>query len=125
MVAQTAPAVRVAISETLGLAPGTIKPGQLVTGLKKLGFDYVFGARSDLAHAAIRHAQRYSSAPLAPACEPQAQARCMLLLLQAHPCKRSVPCAMHGPARSPLRPCATPPTPFPHPEPQTPCLAPT
>ena len=44
MVAQTAPAVRVAISETLGLPPGTIKPGQLVTGLKKLGFDYVFGA---------------------------------------------------------------------------------
>ncbi|KAI8472703.1 MAG: hydrogenase [Monoraphidium minutum] len=42
MVAQTAPAVRVAIAETLGLAPGAVKPGQLVTGLKQLGFDYVF-----------------------------------------------------------------------------------
>jgi iron only hydrogenase large subunit-like protein len=43
MVAQTAPAVRVAIAETLGLPPGAVKPGQLVTGLKMLGFDYVFG----------------------------------------------------------------------------------
>ncbi|KIY97918.1 NADH dehydrogenase I subunit G [Monoraphidium neglectum] len=42
MVAQTAPAVRVAIAETLGLPPGAVKPGQLVTGLKMLGFDYVF-----------------------------------------------------------------------------------
>jgi iron only hydrogenase large subunit-like protein len=39
---QTAPAVRVAISETLGLPPGAVTQGQLVTGLRKLGFDYVF-----------------------------------------------------------------------------------
>lgn len=42
MVVQTAPAVRVAIAETMGLAPGAITPGQLVTGLRQLGFDYVF-----------------------------------------------------------------------------------
>jgi iron only hydrogenase large subunit-like protein len=41
-VIQTAPAVRVAIAETLGLPPGAIKTGQLVTGLKMLGFDRVF-----------------------------------------------------------------------------------
>ncbi|KAI8463907.1 MAG: hydrogenase [Monoraphidium minutum] len=42
MVAQIAPAVRVAIAETLGLAPGAVTAKQMVTGLKKLGFDYVF-----------------------------------------------------------------------------------
>lgn len=39
---QIAPAVRVAISEGFGLKPGTITPQQLVTGLKQIGFDYVF-----------------------------------------------------------------------------------
>jgi NADH-quinone oxidoreductase subunit G len=42
MVVQTAPAVRVAIGEEAGLAPGSITTGQMVAGLKKLGFDYVF-----------------------------------------------------------------------------------
>jgi NADH-quinone oxidoreductase subunit G len=42
MVAQTAPAVRVAIGEEAGLAPGSITTGQMVAGLKRLGFDYVF-----------------------------------------------------------------------------------
>lgn len=39
---QIAPAVRVAVSEGFGLKPGTVTPQQLVTGLKQLGFDYVF-----------------------------------------------------------------------------------
>jgi NADH-quinone oxidoreductase subunit G len=42
MVAQTAPATRVAIGEELGLAPGSVSTGQMVAGLKALGFDYVF-----------------------------------------------------------------------------------
>jgi NADH-quinone oxidoreductase subunit G len=42
MVAQTAPAVRVAIGEEAGLAPGSVSTGQMVAGLKRLGFDYVF-----------------------------------------------------------------------------------
>jgi len=41
-VVQIAPAVRVAIAETLGLAPGDVSTGQLVAGLRKLGFTYVF-----------------------------------------------------------------------------------
>ena len=45
-VVQTAPAVRVAIAETMGLAPGEVTAGQMVTGLKQLGFDYVFGERA-------------------------------------------------------------------------------
>lgn len=43
MVSQIAPAVRVAIAETLGLQPGEVTIGQIVTGLKMIGFDYVFG----------------------------------------------------------------------------------
>ena len=42
MVAQTAPATRVAISEELGLPSGTISTGRMVAALRKLGFDYVF-----------------------------------------------------------------------------------
>lgn len=44
LVAQTAPAVRVAISEEFGLAPGTSSTGKLVSALRKLGFKYVFDA---------------------------------------------------------------------------------
>lgn len=42
LVVQVAPAVRITISEGFGLEPGTIKTQQLVSGLKQLGFDYVF-----------------------------------------------------------------------------------
>ena len=42
MVAQTAPAVRVAIGEEVGLPPGAIETHQMVAGLRQLGFDYVF-----------------------------------------------------------------------------------
>lgn len=42
MIAQCAPAVRVAISEEFGMAPGTVSTGKLVASLKRLGFDYVF-----------------------------------------------------------------------------------
>ena len=38
---QVAPAVRVAIAETLGLAPGATTPKQLAEGLRRLGFDEV------------------------------------------------------------------------------------
>lgn len=43
LVAQTAPAVRVSIGEEVGLPPGTAVTGKLVTALRRLGFDYVFG----------------------------------------------------------------------------------
>jgi NADH-quinone oxidoreductase subunit G/NADP-reducing hydrogenase subunit HndD len=42
VVVQTAPAVRVAIGETAGLGPGAVLTGQMVAGLKRLGFDRVF-----------------------------------------------------------------------------------
>ena len=42
VVAQTAPAVRVALGEEFGYEPGTIVTGKMVTALKEMGFDYVF-----------------------------------------------------------------------------------
>ena len=41
VVVQTAPAVRIALGETLGFAPGKIVTGKMVTALKRLGFDAV------------------------------------------------------------------------------------
>jgi len=42
LIAQTAPAVRVAISEALGLPPGTDSTGKMISALRKLGFDKVY-----------------------------------------------------------------------------------
>lgn len=42
LIVQVAPAVRVSVSEGFQLPPGTITPQQLVSGLKMIGFDYVF-----------------------------------------------------------------------------------
>jgi NADH-quinone oxidoreductase subunit G len=42
VVAQIAPAVRVALGEEFGLAPGTTTTGQIVAALKLMGFDMVF-----------------------------------------------------------------------------------
>jgi len=42
VVVQTAPAVRVAIGEEMGMAPGGLVTGQMVSALRKLGFDRVF-----------------------------------------------------------------------------------
>ena len=42
VIAQPAPAVRVALGEEFGLEPGTIVTGKLATSLRYLGFDYVF-----------------------------------------------------------------------------------
>ena len=42
VIAQPAPAVRVALGEEFGYEPGTIVTGKLATSLRRLGFDYVF-----------------------------------------------------------------------------------
>jgi len=41
VVVQTAPAVRIALGEALGMAPGKIVTGKMVAALKRLGFDSV------------------------------------------------------------------------------------
>ncbi|MCQ2275057.1 MAG: [FeFe] hydrogenase, group A [Bacteroidales bacterium] len=42
VIVQTAPAVRVALGEEFGMAPGSRVTGKMVTALRKLGFNYVF-----------------------------------------------------------------------------------
>jgi NADH-quinone oxidoreductase subunit G len=42
VVAQIAPAVRVAVGEAFGLPPGEITTGKIVAALKKIGFDRVY-----------------------------------------------------------------------------------
>ena len=42
VVVQTAPAVRVALGEAVGMAPGSIVTGKMVAALRRLGFDKVF-----------------------------------------------------------------------------------
>ena len=42
VIVQVAPAVRAALGEMFGMAPGTLVTGKLTTALRALGFDYVF-----------------------------------------------------------------------------------
>jgi NADP-reducing hydrogenase subunit HndD len=42
VVVQTAPAVRAALGEDFGMEPGNLVTGQMVAGLRALGFDYIF-----------------------------------------------------------------------------------
>lgn len=42
VIVQTAPAIRVALGEEFGAEPGTVVTGQMVSALRKLGFDKVF-----------------------------------------------------------------------------------
>jgi NADH-quinone oxidoreductase subunit G/NADP-reducing hydrogenase subunit HndD len=42
VIVQTAPAVRVSIGEEFGMEPGSVATGQLVSSLRRLGFDKVF-----------------------------------------------------------------------------------
>jgi NADP-reducing hydrogenase subunit HndD len=42
VIVQTAPAVRVALGEEFGLAPGTLVTGKMTAALRAVGFDYVF-----------------------------------------------------------------------------------
>jgi NADP-reducing hydrogenase subunit HndD len=42
VIVQTAPAVRAALGEEFGLAPGTLVTGKMTAALRTLGFDYVF-----------------------------------------------------------------------------------
>jgi iron-only hydrogenase group A len=42
VIVQTAPAIRVAVGEEMGMEPGSIATGKLVAALRRLGFDKVF-----------------------------------------------------------------------------------
>ncbi|MCT4575356.1 MAG: [FeFe] hydrogenase, group A, partial [Alphaproteobacteria bacterium] len=62
VVVQTAPAVRVAIGEEFGYAPGTVLTKEIVTALRKIGFDKVFdttfGADMTIVEEGVEFLQR-------------------------------------------------------------------
>ena len=76
-VVQVAPAVRVAIGEMFGMDPGTISTPQLVSALKRLGFDGVFDTNfaADLtimeeAHELIHRIKHGGRLPMLTSCCP-------------------------------------------------------
>lgn len=76
-VVQVAPAVRIALGEEFGLPPGTVSTGQIVTGLRMLGFDAVFDTdfAADLtileeAHELITRVKSGGVLPLITSCSP-------------------------------------------------------
>jgi NADH-quinone oxidoreductase subunit G len=77
VIAQIAPAVRVAIGEEFGMEPGTITMGRIVAALRKLGFDQVFDTAvgADLtvieeAEELMDRIQRKDKLPLFSSCCP-------------------------------------------------------
>lgn len=62
VVIQTAPSVRVAIGEEFGYAPGTLLTKEIVSGLRKMGFDKVFdtnfGADMTIVEEGVEFLQR-------------------------------------------------------------------
>ena len=77
VVVQTAPAVRVALGEALGMPPGEIVTGKLTTALRLLGFDRVFDTNfaADLTimeegHERIHRIQTGGVLPQLTSCSP-------------------------------------------------------
>lgn len=77
VVAQTAPAVRVALGEEFGMPMGTIVTGKMVSGLKRMGFDRVFDTNTaaDLTimeegNELIQRIRQGGKLPLITSCSP-------------------------------------------------------
>lgn len=59
VIAQTAPAVRVALGEKFGMEVGSVVTGKMVTALKQLGFDYVFDTNFAADLTAVEEAHEF------------------------------------------------------------------
>jgi NADH-quinone oxidoreductase subunit G len=77
VVVQVAPAVRVALGELFGMAPGTVVTGKMVSALRTLGFDFVFDTdfAADLtimeeAHELIERVTEGTNLPILTSCCP-------------------------------------------------------
>lgn len=77
VVVQTAPAVRVAIGEEFNMEPGQVVTGQMVSALRRIGFDQVFDTNwgADLtimeeANEVLKHLQKASNRPILTSCCP-------------------------------------------------------
>jgi NADP-reducing hydrogenase subunit HndD len=77
VIAQTAPAVRVALGEEFGMPIGTNVTGKMVTALKRLGFDKVFDTNTgadftimEEANEFIERFQENDNLPMITSCSP-------------------------------------------------------
>ncbi len=77
VVVQTAPAIRVGIGEAMGMAPGSLVTGQMVAGLRRLGFKKVFDTQftADLtiveeAHELVQRLTNKGALPMITSCSP-------------------------------------------------------
>jgi iron-only hydrogenase group A len=77
VVVQTAPAIRVGIGEAMGMAPGSLVTGQMVAGLRRLGFSKVFDTQftADLtiieeAHELVHRITNKGTLPMITSCSP-------------------------------------------------------
>lgn len=77
VIAQTAPAVRVALGEEFGMDIGTNVTGKMVTALKRLGFDKVFDTNTgadftimEEANEFIERFQKNDNLPMITSCSP-------------------------------------------------------
>jgi iron-only hydrogenase group A len=77
VIVQTAPAIRVGIGEAMGMGPGALVTGQMVAGLRRLGFAKVFDTQftADLTileegHELIRRLTTNGVLPLITSCSP-------------------------------------------------------
>lgn len=77
VVVQTAPAIRVGIGEAMGMEPGSLVTGQMVTALRRLGFKKVFDTQftADLtiveeAHELVKRITGNGVLPMVTSCSP-------------------------------------------------------
>ncbi len=77
VVVQTAPAIRVGIGEAMGMGAGALVTGQMVAGLRRLGFDKVFDTdfTADLTimeegHELIKRIKEKGTLPMITSCSP-------------------------------------------------------
>jgi iron-only hydrogenase group A len=77
VIVQTAPAIRVGIGEAMGMDPGSLVTGQMVAGLRRLGFNKVFDTQftADLTimeegHELIKRITKKGVLPMITSCSP-------------------------------------------------------
>lgn len=77
VVVQTAPAIRVGIGEAMGMDPGSLVTGQMVAGLRRLGFNKIFDTQftADLTimeegHELISRIKNNGPLPMVTSCSP-------------------------------------------------------
>jgi iron-only hydrogenase group A len=77
VIVQTAPAIRVGIGEAMGMGPGALVTGQMVAGLRRLGFKKVFDTQftADLTimeegHELIKRITKKGVLPMITSCSP-------------------------------------------------------